>query len=762
MNRRSTIALLALFFAGLVGLWVADRVGVPTADARRDLATRVLPGLAGVDPESIDRVEIDGGPGPLAFVRRPDRRWRMVEPADARADGARLALLIEGLARLRRQADAGAIDADPTARGFDPPAAAVRLYRGDPAEPIATLDVGDAIQDSRYVRGDGPGRPIVVVPAGALAAIDADPAAWRDRRLIDLPTYSVAAVAAEGPGRSLRLERDGRDWRLTEPIAAAADPAKADELVARLTGLLVADGPDTFVADDEANLDAYGLAPPKLTVTLEPVANAPEPDRKPRRLHLGAEVPGKPDRAYARLDGEDDVILIDPAPLRDLGTDPRPFRSKLAAPFDPAKAVRVKIEAGGVEHRLARLGGDRWQVLAPAEGPADGPTVEALLRALAEAQTADFLDPSTVTDPRLDPPGASFEVVLRPEGGAGSPVPPPIRLAIGRYDPATKVVYARSGDDPAILVLPETVLKAVPRGPLAFLSRNLVQQDPRAIRRIEVTQADGATEAIEAVPGSADRGASWKLVAPIAAEADDEAAARVALLLARLRAEALVAPSADDPSTFGLDRPELAVAWNAGSPRTLRVGSTVRSADQGTAGSRYAQLDGRGLVFTIRPEAVALLGAELRATRLAPFAPERAGWFELAWPDGRTAAYERGGPAGWRRAAESAAIGPEPTEIAALIGALALVRASRFVQHEGPFPAVAGLTPPRLTVRAAATAQGPFATLRLGAPGPGATLHATTAAGDSGPVALVPAGPWEGLMAVEPDEIKLPEQLFAP
>ena len=61
MKNRGTYALLALFFAGLVGLWVADFAQVPTRRDRDRMSSRVLPELIDTKPDDLRKIEILGG-----------------------------------------------------------------------------------------------------------------------------------------------------------------------------------------------------------------------------------------------------------------------------------------------------------------------------------------------------------------------------------------------------------------------------------------------------------------------------------------------------------------------------------------------------------------------------------------------------------------------------------------------------------------------------------------------------------------------------
>ncbi len=84
MKNRGTYALLALFFAGLVGLWVADFAQIPTRSQRERMSSRLLHELLDTKPDDLRKIEILGGEdGPIVFERRSRRAKSL---ADDRAD----------------------------------------------------------------------------------------------------------------------------------------------------------------------------------------------------------------------------------------------------------------------------------------------------------------------------------------------------------------------------------------------------------------------------------------------------------------------------------------------------------------------------------------------------------------------------------------------------------------------------------------------------------------------------------------------------
>jgi hypothetical protein len=758
MKDRSTYLLLVLFFSGLIGLIWAEYARIPTASQQRVMTGKILPELLDVKPAEVGRVEIDGGKERLAFERR-EGGWQMTAPLDALADKARVDGLVMNLRSLPRLPDVGTIEGPAEKFGLDRPARVVRLFKDGDKQPLATLEVGKAIGDHRYVRPSGGG--IELADARLLAAVDVPPVEWRERSLFVTAAFDVEALDARGPDRALEARRVEQKWRLIRPIRAPGDEAKIDGLLADLSALRVADGTAGFVADDVKDFAKYGLDKPSWVVEL----TAGEAPRR-RAVHFGKAVPDQPGKVYARRADQDDVVVVEAKVLDALAADPHGLRSKKVADLAIPRVDYIRIEAGGQEHRLAR--GERgWRVLAPAPGMGDRQAIEGLLKGLNGLQFGELLESERVDRAGLDPPamaiavwedgiaGASEDRVaradLRPEG------PPALSLQLGRPDLVRKLVYGRTEGDPAVMTLPTTAAQLVPEGSLAFRSRSIQSLDPRRLVGLTLVRG-GRTIELAAPATGGENFRQWRMTAPVRAPVEGEVVGRIVGLLSGLRAESLVRESAGDLKTFGLDAPVLSVSWKlrpggpasasseegtVGDEGTLRVGAEV----PGHAGSRYAQVAGQSTIFTLGPRWLEILEAEPRDHTVFRFALPQVTRLILRGP-GRTVALARqpkslGGAEAWVPEPGSDATGIDLPGIEPLLTMLSALKTTRFLQYEGPFPAEAGLDAPALTVEVELS--GGFGTrqLRLGRPGPEASRYATADPGRTGAVFLQPMLTWE-------------------
>ncbi len=786
MKTRGSTALLALFFAGLVGLWLADRAHLPTRADLDRAKGRILVGLIDVRPDDLRKIEIDGGDRPLVFERREGNLWQMTVPLDVAADPSKVETLAFNLKELARKPEAATIAGEGDDYGLARPARTVRLWGRPTDAPLAVLEVGKTSLARRYVRVAG-SEGIEVVDAEGLELVDLPAARWRDRELFRVPSFEVDRLSLTGPGRDLKLERKPDGWRITGPFRALAQEAKVDGLVADLGALRVTDDA-RFALDDarDADLDRFGLKVPVLTVAVD--AGRVDHRRAQQVLHVGKPVEGQPGLVYARRGDQDDVVMIEGRSLAGLGANPNAFRSPKVADIHLNRVARFQVDADGKSFEVARQGND-WIITKPEFARADRQAVQAFLRSLDGLQTEIHLDPRSRPDFGLDKPQIRLQVWEAGNGRAGPTAAPPepdFALDIGRRDATTKTVFARTDGDPTAFGLPEAVLESFPRSVLGLRDHLVIALRVERIERLALS-GSGRKVALNAPVLALDPFKTgpigWWMVEPVVAPADPEAMGRLLKLLGGLRADALVADSADAPALarFGLKDPPLTLTWSAFAPDTpdpaakagrkggarfkleeysLQVGAQV----PGKPATRYAKLDDRPLIFTLPAEAVATVGAEFRDHRALTFDPGQVRRVRLDWRErSLTFAIPAGSNNGaWALEGPVDAPGFRPEGIPALIRNASTLTTNRFLQYEGPIPPSTGLEPAVLTIRFGMDGVAPPRTLRVGHPSSRGEVFASTADGPAGPIFLTNNAPFLPWIRPPRQAGDLPADVFTP
>ena len=780
-SNRTTTILLILFFGGLLTMWGLQLAGVRTNDQEQRRAEWVLPDLIGTPAEAIRRVALDRGDEHLVFERRGrgPGGWQMVDPLDVAAEPTRLETLVRNLHDLRKSPDAGTIEGPAATFGLDPPAATVRLFAGTDYRLAAVLEIGKTIRGIRYVRPTG-STGIEVADSKRLAALDLPVTAWRQPVVMGVPTFQVASLTitrrrpgAAGQGAQpvgpkpqvIRAERQpsGR-WKLTAPLAAPANGAKIESLLAALASLRVVDIPKGFVADNVKDFTPFGLAEPRLTVELR----TDRAEDEPLVLDVGKPVPDQPDRAYVRQGGQDDVVMVDAKALGEIPESPTPLRSQQVADIVPAAVTGIEIRTRSDIFRLTKDAAG-WELTSPSPARADTPAVQAFLNQIANVQTSEFLESEKVPDSQLDHPVMAITIrqavpgPSRPGSSAadqaGATSAPALSLQLGRHDILKKTIFARLEGDRVILALPDTLFEVLPKNAYAFRDRNLLSEKLERIRKLTIRRG-GRTDELEPNPKGEPN--QWRMRAPVDGPADVPTITQALAALANLRAEDVVANSIGDGKAFGLDRPAIEVDWESDRAHRLKIGRPVPRTQ-----SYYASLDERPIVFTLSATTARLFDAEFRDHRVLSFESKRAERVVLRWPN-RTVALRRRQPpppqgqVEWVPDPGTEAEGIDLSRISALVTTLGQLQATRYFQYDGPYPAASGLPWPRLVVEVTLAPVGPNLVLRIGSPTSDGQVCAATGTGDAGPGFFLPAPPWNDLIHSGERFAPIPDDPFAP
>lgn len=207
-----------------------------------------------------------------------------------------------------------------------------------------------------------PGETIYTVKKSAVDYYALSLDEFRERRFAAFDSKDVDALEARLPGGGeLRFQRTGdHAWEMLAPQRFAAADGEVRGLIGRVAALKAS----AFVTDDPTDLAAYGLDPPRATITLRFSA------RPPLTLLLGAETgekDGEYPLAWMKLVDEPSVYVARAGFLDDYLAPVDRFRLKRFVRMDPNRVSRVSstLTGRGADARLAgtvtvRMAADRW------------------------------------------------------------------------------------------------------------------------------------------------------------------------------------------------------------------------------------------------------------------------------------------------------------------------------------------------------------------------------------------------------------------
>ncbi len=576
----------------------------PLKDIFVSLGSLRDPKLASFKPDDAVRLEMTQGDKEIVLVKK-EGRWHLEKPLATDADGAKVTELLTGLAKLEAKGDDVIDKGDAKEYGLETPPATLTLSLEEPikdkketkARTIKYLFGAKAKDGGKvYVRVDG--WPRVNAIGKDVAALAERPAlAYRGRGILNFEAGDLAQIEVERGKDKVVLNQTDGQWKLTQPVEAGVDPAKARTLALALGRL----GAIEYVNDAPTPEDLdkqFGLAKPDLSVTLTFTGEG-----KPRTLLVGKQK-GDKTEYYAKMADAPAVFTIPKVIHDDIDRDALAYRPLQLWHMSPDDLTAVRVaQPGQAAYALEREVG-KWKVTGPFEAPVSARQADTMANALAtlkveryETHAAKDLAPFG-----LDKPFLRLTVVEKAE--EGKPAKEQTLLVGKPTAKGAETRYAKLADGDAIVVVGPAVARAFDGGPLDFLDRNLLTISGNTVRRLKSVGGDG-TMTVER-----DKDGAWRVEANGVKFAPDKAAlASMLSVWSNLQAQRYAAygPKVDLPM-YGLDKPAATVTITAQSSddakpteHTLALGKSV------DGGEHYARLDdGMGVIVLSKYQAEGL------------------------------------------------------------------------------------------------------------------------------------------------------------
>ena len=413
MSFRSTAILLAVLLALCAAFWGIKKAGERkvrrVAEARR---------LFDFGPEALRSITVDRiNEEPTAAVQFEPGKWRITEPdTEIRASNEVWGRLAENLAGLVNEHPLLDSVDDPAMYGLAEPILEVRAeteagesfsLRFGGLEPTRTL---------RYAQQDGAG--LFLVNKDQFHELNRERALLRHQFLIDdregnLLRVELAhfwngdegAPGAEGraigdESNPLILVRDSTDapWRMIAPIEAAADQEKAEALANEIRG-----GRASNFIDAPEHLSDYGLAPPRIRITVVD-------DLKGERqtLYLGG-LDKRTSGIFAKHEKRPAVFVIEPHITLLIPKKPLDIRERRMLTRPVGEAVNIEYHHGTTHLTFTNDPERGWGVSAPPLEDAEQGIISIFISALIAVEAAEFVE-GPPEDYGLDEPTISVRI----------------------------------------------------------------------------------------------------------------------------------------------------------------------------------------------------------------------------------------------------------------------------------------------------------------------------------------------------------------
>ncbi len=589
------LRLLAACFACAVAIWfIRDLPRVKAArKARKDFLLR-----APLKDVTYIRLGLSGGQ--QVSFEADATGWSMVGPRRFRAfvpaimemlDAFEKAPLLERIPpRDFEPGNSGGRGLTLADFGLDNPVGTIAI-RGPRASFELSAGYCDTFTNGLFVMLKSDGNVYMTDPA-LRRFFEMSPADFADRRVFQCNMSMVHTVVLRRPALGdVKLVRDGRNWKITQPVEERADWDTVARLFDTFASATVVDDYRAGASPSAAQLERADAA----SVTLYR-----KNDLAGISLFVGNPVPGDGDLAYAQYpDGGS--ITVTGALRRAVFAPAYEFRDRHLFPSAQPLAVEsLSLDAGG---RLLSLRQDEggWAVTAPVAAAAEPDEVSLLIKdilSLEAEQFAPFVQASA--GPRI----AAATIASRSR-----------RVAFDVYAPAAdsadegRLGLLIEGTDMLFLAPAPAVSNVFARcsDPLALLSRSVISVREEEGRAVTLSR-----------PGMPDcrierSGGAWT-AAEAGREVDADATRRLFSAAASVRAESVASltPSNAPPSD-GFAELSFDMAEGPSLRRILTVGP--RAGD-----GHPARVKGHDTVFILSTDTVSALVRPLFVPELA--APE--------------------------------------------------------------------------------------------------------------------------------------------
>jgi hypothetical protein len=470
-------------------------------------------------------------------LKREGDTWQMVTPVRARADRGPVEEVITNAltAKIDRE-----IVAAPTSLeefGLDKPAAELTLTLKDGKQ--LGLVMGAKSPTGVWVYARERDKPNVFVIGDSVLRDATRPVSdFRDKTILTFDRQQVTGLEIVTRDDTLTLEPADTRWKLTRPVALAADGEAVGAFFEKLGAAKVKE----FVAEAPPSLEPYGLDRP-WRVTL---STGKDKERASRTLLIGKVDASK--GVYAMRAGEASVLLIPEDVWTALPKNVAAVRDKTVVQFDRDKVTRLDLESPQGSVTLVRED-DKWRITAPQALAADQVEAGSVLVKLQNLRAQGFLGEDATSIPRfLGNPEVKITVT-----DADGPKSVLLAPSPERRGPRTMAYAAVAGRGPVVLVDGST-LRDLGRSVTDLRDHTVLSGlEPKDVKRMQLTVA-GQTLVLERT-GDTD----WRTIEPAKGAARSAKVEDLLYTLRGLKWKDLVAPGGEEPAKYGLTTPSVEV-----------------------------------------------------------------------------------------------------------------------------------------------------------------------------------------------------------
>lgn len=381
----------------------------------------------------------------------------------------------------------------------------------------------------------------------------------RARPLPPIAAGTLDTIDVTRQGVTTTLKREGGKYKVTAPVASAADESNAKAAFDALEKLVLGN----IVTENKAKHAEFEVEDGKAMHVVAKAGALTQAD-----LLVGKSVGNG---TMVRLAGKDEVWQAE-GPLRSTFDKPAAeWRDRAVLTFSTADVETVTVKASGPSGGVivvkkagkAPTGEDKWELAAPSVPKIerlDNSVPNGIVSALSAFKTNDFADGATPAGTGLDKPSLTVTVGLK--GGKNA------TLLVGNKK-APDELYMKTPDSPQIYVVKSFNSDRVVKRPIDFKDKTLADVGEADLKEVAVTHgADSYTLVHE--------GTMWKATKPPKFALDPGRTPAIGGAFKDWKANSI----ADNvtPATTGLAKPKATIVMKSskGETITFKVGEEAQ------------------------------------------------------------------------------------------------------------------------------------------------------------------------------------------
>ena len=427
------LGIVAVLFVGLGAFVYFYEI---EGGKKREEAAEQAKKLFQFDKEEVNSISLDRDSGSIT-LKKENGGWKLVAPIEAKADET----AVDGLAselsstQVERSLEPGPVDWKDY--GLENPNLKISVGLKDGRRLDLELGNKDFNQDSVFGRIPHLAK-VLVLPGFLYTTADKEPVDFRDKTVLEFDREQVRAVEIRAKRKTYRLQKEGQDWSIREPIQARADRSEIRSLLSDLEFARV----EEFVERGAGELKTYGLNAPSSRVDLYLGDN-----RARKTLLVGKKVGAQ---FYAKDDAGEDVFRIKEDLVEKFDLDLSKLRDRKMARFERDEVKRIEVKLPDRKFEFVKDSEDQWRLRTPTGHEEKSVLEYKLFWPLEDLEGKEIVDRANLDDPKygFSEPSAEVKVVKKDDQI--------IEVVLGKTE--GEVVFGKAAPDPTLYKVDKKVL----------------------------------------------------------------------------------------------------------------------------------------------------------------------------------------------------------------------------------------------------------------------------------------------------------------